>query len=84
MLCSLVPKEDVFGLQAGAILQDCIDCHTSIVISPRVLSPNDAVTKLEAIPATVTTVPFIYQKRSLQFPTGESSQFCISALTMRI
>ena len=58
------------GPQAGAILQDAIDVHTSLVISPKVLPANDAVNKLRALPASLDSVPFTYHKRHLRFPKG--------------
>ena len=64
---------DCSDLQAGAIIQDSIDTRTSLVISPRILSADDAVDKLQALPADLDTVPFTYHKRQLRFPTGVHS-----------
>lgn len=57
-------------LQAGAAIQDSIDTRTSLVISPRTLSADDAVNKLRALPEDLDTVPFTYHKRQLRFPKG--------------
>ncbi|KAK9865403.1 hypothetical protein WJX84_007229 [Apatococcus fuscideae] len=56
--------------QAGAVLQNAIDSNTSLVISPKILSPEDAVNKLQAVPDANDTIPFTYHNRPLRFPTG--------------